>query len=494
MNKIDAQLRRYDAAPNIPLTSAQSARADELLTRISNTPRTGTVVRRPARRRPLMVSLAGVAAAAAVAGAVVAIQSSSHSAVHASAAHVPLSVKTITKAELDSWMATPAGPSAIGKAASACLKGAKGAADPQIYAADQRGSVVTLLAKDPVSQQIWWCLGTPAGTFPGNFVTGPGWPVPAKPAAAGTVNILQLGEEGTQGGRNDYSLGSAYGQAGPGVASVTFTTQSGGKFTAPVQNGYWNVWWPEAASLPDDIDKATVTWTTTDGTSHTAGQAVLYRGGLPVKDVLTGPALLPPPRPGKPYTQVKPANPYTRPNQEATTIAKACAPNTAATISNVVQVGRSFELACTYPGSGDQWVVTYNSAQPANSLIQDDAAPVNQSNGPLPVIARNAVNLEDLMTGGPTTASFLSSGYGRVGADVTSVTLVTQAGENIPAKVQNGVWTALWPSKSENDTRSLTLTWTTADGTTYTAAGDKVSGSNGLKVPAGTASTRATAK
>jgi hypothetical protein len=52
----------------------------------------------------------------------------------------------------------------------------------------------------------------------------------------------------------------------------------------------------------------------------------------------------------------------------------------------------------------------------------------------------------------------------------------------------------LWPSKSENDTRSLTLTWTTADGTSYAAPDNKVSGSNGLKVPAGTASTGATPK
>jgi hypothetical protein len=482
MKDIDALLRRYDAAPNTPLTPAESARADELLTRISNTPRTETIVRKLVRR-PLMLSLAGVAAAASVAGAVVATQSSSHSASHANAvsgasdAHALLSIKSITKAELDSWMAAPADPSAIGKAASACLKGAKGAADPQVYAVDQRGSVFTLLAKDPVSQQIWWCLGTPDGILTSQFVTGPGWPAPARPAAAGMVNILQLAEEGPVGGRNGYNLGQAYGQAGPGVTSITLTTQTGGKFTAPVQDGYWNVWWPEPASLPDDIDKATVTWTTANGTSHTAGQASIFHGGLP------GLNLLPPSRPGNPYNHPKPVNPYTRPNQKATTIAKACAPNTAATISNIVQVGSSFELACTYPGSGDQWVVTYNSAQPANSPVQDDASPVNESNGPLPVIAKNAVNLEGLMTGGPTTVSFLSSGFGRVGTDVTSVTLVTRAGGKIPAKVQNGIWTALWPSKSENDTLHMTLTWTTSNGTSYTASGDKVSGNNGLKVP-----------
>jgi hypothetical protein len=499
MKDIDALLRRYDAAPNTPLTPAESARADELLTRISNTPRTETIVRKLVRR-PLMLSLAGVAAAASVAGAVVTTQSSSHSTSHtnaASGASAPLSIKSITKAELDSWMAAPADPSAIGKAASACLKGAKGAADPQVYAVDQRGSVFTLLAKDPVSQQIWWCLGTPDGTLTSQFVTGPGWPAPTKSAAAGMVNILQLAEEGPVGGRNGYNLGQAYGQAGPGVTSITLTTQTDGKFTAPVQDGYWNVWWPEPASLPDDVVQDTVTWTTANGTSHTAGMASIYQGGVPIADAGL---LFPPSGPGKPYAHQPSVNPYTRPNQQATTIVKACGPNTAATISNVVQVGRSFELACTYPESGDQWVVVYNSAVPANAGLQDDAFPVSElgSNGlPLlpPAIAKNAVNWEGGLAGGPTsTTNLLGSDFGRVGADVTSVTLVTQAGKKIPAKVQNGLWTALWPIKSENEGLGWTLTWTTTNGTSYTALCNKVSNNNGLKVPAGTVTTGPTAK
>jgi hypothetical protein len=494
MKDIDALLRRYDAAPNTPPTPADSARADELLTRIGNTPRTDTVVRMPARRRLLVLSLAGVAAAS-VAGAVVAAQSSSHSASHASTASAPLSVKTITKAELDSWMAAPAAPSAADKAASACLKGAKGAADPQIDAVDQRGGVLTLLAKDPVSQQVWWCLDTPAGTYQGDFVTGPGWPVPAKPAAAGAVNMLASREESQT---NTGSLGYAYGQAGPGVTSVTYITQAGRKFTASVQNGYWNVWWPETASLPDDLDKATVTWTAADGTGHTAGSDSITQNLPYTGNPLQPTTLLPPSGPGKPYVHLKPVNPNAQPNQEATTIAKACLPNTTATISNVVQVGRSFELACTYPGSGDQWVVTYNSAQPANALIQDNAYPVNPGgpNGrlPLPAIAKNAVNVLGGEVGGPTTSSYLGAQFGRVGADVTSVTLVTDAGQKITAKVQNGLWTALWPSKPSKSNYDFikTATWTTSNGTTYTVSGNKFT--NGLKVPASAVVTGPTAK
>lgn len=123
------------------------------------------------------------------------------------------------------------------------------------------------------------------------------------------------------------------------------------------------------------------------------------------------------------------------------------------------------------------------------------AGPINTPGKPLPAIAKNAVTLEDLGTGGPNNAHLVSSGYGRAGTDVTSVTLIMRPGEKIPAKVQNGFWTAVWQSGNNlMDTRHATLTWTTADGTTYTAASDKVSGSNGLKVPSGTASTTAAAK
>ena len=44
------------------------------------------------------------------------------------------------------------------------------------------------------------------------------------------------------------------------------------------------------------------------------------------------------------------------------------------------------------------------------------------------------------------------------------------------------------------DSSYVKLTWKTADGTTYTASGGKISGTNGLQVPSGTASTGPTAK
>ncbi|MGH3212560.1 MAG: hypothetical protein ACRDNO_32825, partial [Trebonia sp.] len=179
---------------------------------------------------------------------------------------------------------------------------------------------------------------------------------------------------------------------------------------------------------------------------------------------------------------------YTGPNEQAKTPAAACAPDAthpAATMSNLVQSGGSFELICTYPASGDQWLVTRTSGDQELGAVQ-----INTPGQSLPAVAKNAVNLNGLETGGPGNADLVSSGWGRAGADVTNVTLITQAGEKIPAKVQNGFWTAVWQSGSNPmETRYATLTWTTAGGASYTAAGDKVSGTNGLKVPSGTSST-----
>jgi len=74
----------------------------------------------------------------------------------------------------------------------------------------------------------------------------------------------------------------------------------------------------------------------------------------------------------------------------------------------------------------------------------------------------------------------------------------------VTATVQDGLWTLWWPAGSftnSGDQQILaktidkaTITWTTADGTTYTPSGDKISGTSGLQVPSGTASTGPTAK
>jgi hypothetical protein len=180
------------------------------------------------------------------------------------------------------------------------------------------------------------------------------------------------------------------------------------------------------------------------------------------------------------------APPATTPAEQ---VAAACPPapkgGPAAKISNLDQRGSIFILICTYPASGDQWWVTQNSTYGGGGGW------LNPSGQPLPVIAKNAVDMESLSTSTPGSAHAVSFAYGRIGADVASVTLTTSAGEKFTAKAQNGWWTLFWipRDKSTGDATHVTLTWTTTDGTTYTAAGDKVSGTNGLKVPAGTAST-----
>ncbi|MGH3294477.1 MAG: hypothetical protein ACRDP7_22010, partial [Trebonia sp.] len=356
MNKVDAQLRRYDAAPNIPLTPAESARAGELLTRIIDTPRAETLVARRIRR-PLTLSLAGMAAAAAVAGAVVGTQAFGHGN---SATQQPA---RITAAQLAAWTATPTHPAAtspaVRQAASACLKGAKGASDPEISNVDQRGDFLTLMATDPVSGQRWWCWDTPIGILEQSFVNGPGWPLSAKPADA-AVSVQDLtGLGGSGGGRlssigGSFAIGVAYGQVGAGVTGVTLTTAAGEKVTATVQDGLWSLWWPGSLTRSGDnlnIDKATLTWKTADGISHTARAGSLDDGGIPVNPQTKQIIGLPPSAPGKPITRLSPYTyTYTGPNEQAKTPAAACAPDAthpAATMSNLVQSGGSFELICT---------------------------------------------------------------------------------------------------------------------------------------------------
>jgi hypothetical protein len=291
MNKIDARLRRYDAAPNAALTPEESMHADNLLTQIISDRLTVSAARTenatPARgsredarhrnRRPLTLSLAGVAAAA-VAGVLVSTNLGTGATGHgiatgstgqASAIGSPSVLAgqhLITKAQLDSWMSAPADDSAAAKAGAACLTGSKDPGDAKVFAVDQRGTALALLAEDPATQQIWWCMNTPAGIALSGFVTAPD--LPARQAGPGAVNLLSLAGFGEKG----FGLGFGYGRAGAGVTSVTLNVPSRGHYTAAVQDGYWEVWWPQPSSVPDDLNGVTVTWKTADGATHSAGQ------------------------------------------------------------------------------------------------------------------------------------------------------------------------------------------------------------------------------
>jgi len=480
MNRIDAQLRRYDPAPNTPLTPADSARAEELLTRIIDTPRAETLVRKRVRR-PLKVSLAWVAVAAAVAGAVVATQALGHGdSVAKSQPSAQQETVVVTAAQLATWTPVPTHPAttspAVKQAASACLEGAKGASDPQISDVDQRGDDLSLVATDPVSGERWWCFETPIGTLSRNFIDAPGYPLTGGSPANGTVTVQQLlGSGGTDGRSGSFLIGQAFGQVGAGVTGVTLTTASGEKITATVQNGLWSLWWPAGSFgsssdqkiLSDTIDKATITWTTAGGISHTIPAKSILRGEVPI-----GAAYLPPALPGQPIVKIQP---WTGPSTKATTPAEACKPDAthpAATISNLVQSGGSFELICTYGASGAQWWVAHASGGEGVTAEQ-----INASGKPFPAIGKSAVNLGDLAASaaGASTSEFGNYGWGRAGADVTSVTLITQTGEKITARVHGGFWAAVWQSANKpSDTVHPTLTWTTADGTSHTVTAGSI--------------------
>lgn len=105
-----------------------------------------------------------------------------------------------------------------------------------------------------------------------------------------------------------FLIGQAFGQVGAGVTGVTLTTASGEKVTATVQNGLWSLWWPAGSFssssdqkiLSDTIDKATLTWTTADGTSPTVTAGSILRGEVPI-----GAAYLPPALPGQPIVKIQ---------------------------------------------------------------------------------------------------------------------------------------------------------------------------------------------
>ena len=306
MNRIDAQLRRYDAAPNTPLTPAESVRAEDLLTRIVDTPRAETPVhrrvspaayaqpRRGGRRR------SGGRRGRRHPGA----RPRRQRRQVAAGAHQETVV--VTAAQLATWTPVPTHPAtsspAVKQAASACLTGAKGAADPRISDVDQRGDDLSLMATDLVSGQRWWCFGTPIGTLDRTFIDAPGYPLVGGTPAKGTVSVQQLLGSGGSGGRaGSFLIGQAFGQVGAGVTGVTLTTAAGEKITATVQDGLWSLWWPAGSFgsstdqkiLGETIDKATITWTTADGTSHAVSAKSILRDSVPIASDGIGAGYLP---------------------------------------------------------------------------------------------------------------------------------------------------------------------------------------------------------
>jgi len=273
MNDVDALLLGLDAEPGPQLTPAETARSERLLAQITQCApaslaqyagaRPAAVRRRPPARFAL--SAAGVAAAALVVGLLAGGQFLGHTADHQTGQAQAPSGLTLT--ELADWTAVPGHPAVtspvVRQAASTCLTHLvrDAAAFTDISDVDQRGSVITLMATDPASGTMVFCMSASGRDVLSEVVNASYLPLPAIGATA--VNAL-----GFSFGIGSGTISEAIGEAGSDVTGVSFKPAAGKTITATVQDGFWSLWWPP--SLSNGPFNGTVTWTTADGASHAA--------------------------------------------------------------------------------------------------------------------------------------------------------------------------------------------------------------------------------
>ena len=286
MNDIDALLLGLDAGPGTQLTPAETARSERLLAQITQCvpsslaqdagARPAAVRRRPPARFAL--SAAGVAAAALVVGMVAGGQFLGHAAGHQTGQAQAAPGLTLT--ELADWTAVPGHPAVtspeVRQAARTCLTSLRTyvrdpAAFTNISDVDQRGSVIMLMATDPASETTAWCMSASGHNEFAQVVNSPQLPLPAVGATAVSAVAFGFGVGSGATVGPDTTI-HAFGEAGSDVTGLSLKTYAGETITASVQDGFWSLWWPLSRSYSDydDTFGGTVTWTTSDGASHTA--------------------------------------------------------------------------------------------------------------------------------------------------------------------------------------------------------------------------------
>ncbi len=95
---------------------------------------------------------------------------------------------------------------------------------------------------------------------------------------------------------------------------------------------------------------------------------------------------------------------------------------------------------------------------------------VNSPQWPAATIGATAVNTLGYGLGGEAGPGATNEVFGQAGRDVTGLSFTTLAGQTITATVQDGFWSLWWPLRRSYDTVGGTVTWTTADGASHTAA------------------------
>jgi hypothetical protein len=254
-------LRQLDAAPEVALTEAESARRDALLASVladREPTRAPRAARSQATRNWVLVG-AGALAIAAVAVATLHLP-------QGVAPRIPATNGPLPAVALASWTGTPtvlpAGAAAVQVPEKWCLdsmsSGPGASSIASITNVDQRGSVTSMIVTRAGYTML--CIAGPNST---GFWELDGDPADAVPTLAATQLTIE-----SAGGHGVGADGFNYveGRAGAGVASISLT-ESGRVFTASVSNGRWSAWWPDAAATGELTGSLTIT--ATDGTTST---------------------------------------------------------------------------------------------------------------------------------------------------------------------------------------------------------------------------------
>jgi hypothetical protein len=268
MNSTES-LRQLDAAPEVALTAAETARSEALLASVlaDREPARGPRPARSHATRNWILVGAGALAVAAVAVATLQVP-------HASSPSIPAANGPLPAIALASWTGTPtvlpASAAAVQAPEKWCLdsmsSGPGASSVASITNVDQRGSVTSMIVTRAGYAML--CIAGPNSTGFWELDGDPGDPVPALVATQLTIESAGGHGAGVDG------FNYVEGRAGASVASISLT-ESGRTFTAPVSNGRWTAWWPDAAATGELTGSLTVT--ATDGTTSTVSVASLQK-------------------------------------------------------------------------------------------------------------------------------------------------------------------------------------------------------------------------
>jgi hypothetical protein len=264
-------LAELDSAPRIPLAPHELARRDQLLREVlDSTPGAHDEPRkaRASARRVWGIALtSALAAAAVIAGVVVAAPQFTHVV-------VPQSAGPLSAVSLASWTSRPKAlvlSSPVGSAAKQwCLDSTSSGPAPSSQAAitnaDLRGSVASMIVNRGGYAML--CI---VGTDKDGF-----WEVDGSPSDAPSGLAADAIDIESSGSHGDGASGLTYveGRVGDSVKSIT-VVDAGKTFAATVEDGRWTAWWPTAD--PHGTVTGTVTITTVDSATHTVNGESLVK-------------------------------------------------------------------------------------------------------------------------------------------------------------------------------------------------------------------------